>query len=325
VHRLANALVSRGEEVTCFSFSPLPAHALYKHVMLKWWSTSAFVKKILPALRFRMINKSFYDILHYHGDDFLCAGSKRRVRTFYGSAFWEARFAARLGRFCYQAMFYLFEWISCLRQGALVGISRVTVRALPALRTVIPCGVPLDHYKPGNIKTQAPSIMFIGDLDSRKRGRLLVKTFITKVRPLFPGATLTVVGPQKDGDPEGVYFAGCMSEEALIAEYQRSWIYCSVSSYEGFGVPLIEAMACGAAIVAIDNSGAREIVTHGFDGLLCTEDALGDTINHLISGDKLRESLSANGRLTAKKYEMGSIADRYVSVYQTRGGRNHEK
>jgi phosphatidylinositol alpha-mannosyltransferase len=134
---------------------------------------------------------------------------------------------------------------------------------------------------------------------------------------LFPCATLTVIGPQKDTTSAGVTFVGQISEEALIAEYQRTWIYCSVSSYEGFGVPLIEAMACGAAVIAIDNSGAREVVTHECDGLLCAEDTLGDTINRVISEENLRNTLVANGLLTAKKYDIGKIADRYISLYQT--------
>ena len=168
VHRLANALAARGQEVTCFSFSPLPRDARYKHVKLEYQSSSTLMKKIIPAFKFRMIDKRPYDILHYHGDDFLCAGGARRVRTFYGSAFWEARFAEQAGRFFYQAVFYVFELLSCLRRGAKAGISRVTIKPLPMVRTIIPCGVPLDRYRPGEKKTKDPSILLIGDLDSRK-------------------------------------------------------------------------------------------------------------------------------------------------------------
>jgi glycosyltransferase involved in cell wall biosynthesis len=325
VHRLANALVRRGEEVVCFSFSPLPADALYRHVKLDWGGAGALRKKLIPALRFRAIDKRPFDILHFHGDDFLCAGSGRRVRTFYGSAFWEARFAARPGRFFYQAVFYLFEWLSSVRRGTLIGISRVTTRALPLTRTVIPCGVPLDLYGPGAGKTPAPSILFIGDLDSRKRGRLLVELFETKIRPAFPEATLIVVGPQKEGSRKGVFFAGQIAERELVALFQRSWIYCSVSSYEGFGVPLIEAMACGTAVAAVGSGAAGEIITHGFDGLLCDEDTVAEALGRLISENKLRKSLIANGFLTAGKYEMGAIAGRYLSLYQVCRGPNREK
>ena len=316
VHRLANALVKQEQEVTCYSFSPRPKDALYKHVKLDYGSKNAFMKKFIPALSFRRVMTGMYDILHYHGDDFFCAGSARRIRTFYGSAFWEARFAARPSRFMYQAVFYLFEWLSCLRRGALVGISNVTIRTLPRIGTVIPCGVPLDQYRPCGEKTGEPSILFVGDLDSRKRGRFLIETFERAIRPLFPKATLTVVGPQKALVGPGVRFAGQPSEDSLVAEYQKSWIYCSVSSYEGFGVPLIEAMACGAAIAATDNSGAREIITKGFDGLLCSDEDLVATLIRLISDKALRESLVANALNTVNKFEIGAIARRYLDIYK---------
>jgi glycosyltransferase involved in cell wall biosynthesis len=297
---------------------------LYKHVKLDYGNTSALMKKFIPAISFRRIITDTYDILHYHGDDFLCAGGGRRIRTFYGSAFWEACFAARPARFLYQAVFYLFEWLSCLRRGALVGISQVTIRVLPRVRTVIACGVPFDRYRPSGRKTEEPSILFIGDLDSRKRGRLLVETFERAIRPLFPKATLTVVGPQKAPVGSGVRFAGQPGEDALVVEYQKSWIYCSVSSYEGFGVPLIEAMACGAAVAATDNSGAREIITNGFDGLLCADEELAATLVRLISEKTLRESLVANGRRTANNYEIGIVAERYLAMYQMCYKRSHE-
>jgi phosphatidyl-myo-inositol alpha-mannosyltransferase len=274
------------------------------------------MKKFIPAISFRKIMKDMYDILHYHGDDFLCAGSARRIRTFYGSAFWEARFAARPSRFMYQAVFYLFELLSCLRQGALVGISNVTIRALPRVGTVIPCGIPLDRYRPCGKKTEEPSILFIGDLDSRKRGRFLIETFERAIRPLFPKATLTIVGPQKTHAGPGIRFLGQPGEEALVAEYQKSWIYCSASSYEGFGVPLIEAMACGAAVVATDNSGAREIVTTGFDGLLCADVDLAAGLIRLISEKKLRESIVANALNSVNKFEIEAVAERYLTMYK---------
>ena len=322
VHRLANALVEFGDTVTCYSFSPAPMDALYRHVRLSYWSSSPLLRKIIPALLFRKIPAGDHDILHYHGDDFLCKGRRCRVRTFYGSAFFEAYHAATFKRSIYQSLFYMFEWISCLRRGEKAGISRITVRALPLIANVVYCGVPARRYTPGSFKTGDPSLLFIGDLDSRKRGRLLVETFSRTIRPAFPNALLTVIGPQKENDGGGVRYAGRISEDALVEEYQKSWMYCSVSSYEGFGVPLIEAMACGTAIVAIDNGGAREILTHEYDGLLCSERTLAKTIERLISDAELRSRLIANGIKTAQKFDISISARRYRELYEAcRGGR----
>ena len=319
MHRLANALVEQGETVMCISFSPKPTDALYNHSQLcSSKKRPRFALKILPAIRFRMIKTGKYDILHFHGDDYLCAGGARRVRTFYGSALYEARFAAKPSRFMYQALFYFFELVSCARRGKKIAISRVTTRALPCVKQTIPCGVPLGRYSPGTKKTPHPSLLFVGDLDSRKRGRFLVDVFANRILPSYPRASLIIVGPQKCVAP-GVVCRGKLSEDALIEEYRKAWMYCSVSSYEGFGVPLIEAMACGTAVVARRTAGAQEIITHGFDGLLCADEELPETLHQLITDAALRADLVGNGLQTAKKYDIRAVARRYREIYETCG------
>lgn len=195
-----------------------------------------------------------------------------------------------------------------------MAISRITGRVLPFVKQFIPCGVPLGAYSPGAEKTPHPSLLFIGDLDSRKRGRFLVNIFVNLIVPSYPKASLTIVGPQKCAAP-GVVYAGKLAEEALIEEYRKAWIYCSVSSYEGFGVPLIEAMACGTAVVAIGTAGAQEIITNGHDGLLCADKELPATLIRLITDGALRTDLVSKGLQTAKKYDIRAVARQYRKIY----------
>lgn len=314
-HRLANALIALGEQVTCFSFSEKPADALYEHVRLRETAKNRFLAKFEAGFKFSALKKNMYDVLHFHGDDYLCGGSARRVRTFYGSALYEALYAGTALRALRQGLFYILEWVSCLRRGTGVGISKTTVRALPLVRDVISCGVPLSRYTPGLAKTPSPSILFIGDLDSRKRGRLLVDVFSSVIHAAAHDATLSVVGPQECGGP-GIVFKGRLDEKELIEEYRRAWVYCCPSSYEGFGVPLCEAMACGTAIIACDSAGVREIVSHNYNGLLCTSENLGAALHRLLSDTMLRARLVANGRAFVKRYDIDGIARQYLTLYQ---------
>ena len=316
VDRLAEALAARGHAVTCFSFSPRPHGARYGQVALEGGGTSRLAGKFAPALRFRDVDKSGFDICHYHGDDYLCAGGPGRVRTYYGSAFFEALHAARPGRFFYQAFFYALEWGSSLRQGTLVAISPATRRALPLVANVIPCGVPLDRFSPDpSRKTAHPSVLFIGDFKSRKRGSLLLRAFARTILPAHPACRLTVIGPQTVSAP-GVTCRSAIGERELIEEYRRAWIYCLPSSYEGFGVPAIEAMSCGTAVVACDKSGAREVVENGKTGLLCKAGDLGEAINRLIAGRALRDGLIEEGLKKAREFDMAIIAERYETLYE---------
>jgi glycosyltransferase involved in cell wall biosynthesis len=274
-----------------------------------------FLAKFEAGFRFAALRTGMYDVLHFHGDDYLCRGSGRRVRTFYGSALYEAIHGGSVLRTVRQALFYLLEWVSCLRRGTCVGISETTVRALPLVKTIIPCAVPLARYTPGRAKTSYPSVLFVGDLDSRKRGRLLAGVFGSVIVAAAHEAVLCVVGPQQCSGP-GVVYRGRLGEKELIEEYRRAWVYCCPSSYEGFGVPLCEAMACGTAVVACDNAGVREIVSHNYNGLLCTPETLGAALHRLLSDNILRARLVANGCAYVKRFDVGAIARQYQVLYQ---------
>jgi phosphatidyl-myo-inositol alpha-mannosyltransferase len=317
VHRLANALVGKGHTVTCFTFSPKPGDALYKVETLPADPLlPALFRKFVPAFCFRKIDTRDFDIVHYHGDDYLCRGSQKRVRTFYGSALSEAVHAGRPLRFLYQALFYLFEWISCVRRGRLIGISAVVRRDLPLVKRDIPCGVPLDRYHPMDPKTPHPSILFFGDLKGRKRGDVLVSLFDRVIRPAIPGCTLSIVGPTPVAGP-GVVFLGHIGEVQLIKELQQSWILCMPSSYEGFGVPAIEAMACGTIAVGTRCAGLQEIIVDGENGLLCPVSMLGPVLIKAITDTRLRDRIVQAGLSCAQKYDIERIAEDYSGLYQS--------
>ena len=325
VHRLASALVHRGHRVTCFSFSPPVENASYLHVKLSWKTGSRFLRKFLPAVEFRAIKTGDFDIVHYHGDDYLCRGSGRRIRTFYGSALQEAIHAASPGRFLYQALFYSFEWISCFKRGTLAAISRNTLCSLPRVKKYVPCGVPLDLFLPQiDKKTDHPSILFIGDFNSRKRGSLLIDVFHNLVLPENPSCTLTVVGPQKCSG-KNVIYVGQPGEAGLIDLFQKSWIYCMPSSYEGFGVPALEAMACGTPVIATKNAGSNEIFKSGCNIILCTPDSLGQKINNLLANLEILKKTGEKGLDLVQFYDIMKIAEEYERLYKSAIQKNEQK
>jgi phosphatidyl-myo-inositol alpha-mannosyltransferase len=316
VDRLACALVARGHSVTCFSFSPRPDNAPYAVTQLSMNTRSRFLQKILPAIAFNKTGRKDFDICHFHGDDYLCAGSPQRIRTFYGSALYEAFHAKTAGRFLYQALFYLFEWASCRRRGTLVAISRATQKALPIVPHTIPCGVPLDKYTSvPAMKTDSPSLLFVGDFKSRKRGDFLLRVFKDEVLRAHPACRLTIVGPEKIEAPN-VSCLGRISESELINEYRKAWIYCLPSSYEGFGVPAIEAMACGTAVIATQNAGVREIITPGENGVICKVKDLGKSIIAMIENHTARGKFIENGLKKVKDFDIKRVAEQYENLYK---------
>jgi glycosyltransferase involved in cell wall biosynthesis len=155
--------------------------------------------------------------------------------------------------------------------------------------------------------------LFVGTLDGRKRGRLLLDLFSNTVRAAHPTATLTMVGERGPDRPGVVYRTG-VSDEELVGLYQRSWVYASPSTYEGFGLPYLEAMACGTVVVATPNPGSREVLRHGECGLLSDDEALGDVLVRVLGDEAERVSLAAGGLRRADTFSLDAMLDRYEHV-----------
>jgi glycosyltransferase involved in cell wall biosynthesis len=94
-------------------------------------------------------------------------------------------------------------------------------------------------------------------------------------------------------------------------------VFALPSRYEGFGNVLIEAMACGAPVVATDTDGARDIVQRGENGLLVPvgdANAMAGAIVALVRDRSLWSRLAANARRRAMDYDAAAVAARYGSV-----------
>lgn len=77
-----------------------------------------------------------------------------------------------------------------------------------------------------------------------------------------------------------VHFIGFVSEAHLSALYSNAFGFCYISHYEGFGLPVLEAMACGCAVLASNNSSLKEIV--GDSGVLVDPQSQGSIVNGLL-------------------------------------------
>jgi glycosyltransferase involved in cell wall biosynthesis len=103
--------------------------------------------------------------------------------------------------------------------------------------------------------------------------------------------------------------------------FAASHVVCLPSSY-GEGIPkvLIEAAACGRAIVTTDTPGCREITRQGENGLLVPKDdpaALADAIRQLVEDTVLRGAMGARGRqIAADEFSETRVFSEIFSLYQ---------
>jgi glycosyltransferase involved in cell wall biosynthesis len=149
-------------------------------------------------------------------------------------------------------------------------------------------------------------------LEPRKNLRRLITAF-ARARPSLEGAwPLVVVGPRGWGDAgvddaEGVVAAGPVDDGVLAALYEGARAFAYVPLTEGFGLPPLEAMACGTPVVASTTVPSTTVAgdtetpsAPGTEPVLLVDPTTIDAIaNALVraSGDEgLRASLTANGR-----------------------------
>jgi phosphatidyl-myo-inositol alpha-mannosyltransferase len=316
LHRLANALQEAGHDLTFYTYSEAPPGARYATVRLEPHSvaTSMLARATIAPLRLNALDTSELDVLHLHGDDwFFLRRRVPTVRTFYGSALHEARQATRLRRRASQYVTFALEVLSSR-------LATSTYSLIPSegsayrTRGHLACGVD-DPPASRGVEAERPSILFVGTWNGRKRGRLLHETFVRDIRRSRPDAELVMVSDHCE-PAEGVSWRPSPSDEELRELYLRATVFCLPSSYEGFGIPYIEAMATGTPVVATDNPGARFVLDDGAAGLIVRDDELGASLAGLLRDPARRSELVRAGRERVQEFAWPRIVQAHEAAYR---------
>jgi phosphatidyl-myo-inositol alpha-mannosyltransferase len=313
VDRLARAMTVRGHDVAVHTFSGDAGPAPYAIHTLRPARAAAdpLVRQYLAPWLLNARPKMDYDVFHFHGDDWFCF---RRpvptVRTFYGSALLESLSATSVKRRVDQAMVFLLEQLAGRLADARYGIgsdSRLLYRADGVLQLGI--DTPAEPRAP----SARPSILFVGTWEGRKRGRLLHEAFQEFVRPAFPDAELWMVSDHCEPGP-GVEWLKEPRDADIQSRLQRAWLFALPSSYEGFGIPYLEAMAWGVPTLATPNPGAEDLLRGGA-GLIVEPEQLGTTLVRLIGDEAERDRLAEAGRARARDFAWSPICESYEVAY----------
>ena len=182
-------------------------------------------------------------------------------------------------------------------------------------------------------RLRAPNVLFVGGLEPRKGLDLLVLA-MPSILDRVPDAKFRVVAKtgfrgvdkveqfeqlaERIGARESIEFRESVSQDDLLQLYSDADVVVLPSRNEGWGLSLMEAMACSKPVVATRVGGIPEMVRDGTDGLLVERDdvvGLGRAIVRVLLEPDLAARMGASGRERVARYSWDDTAKRTLEAY----------
>jgi glycosyltransferase involved in cell wall biosynthesis len=216
------------------------------------------------------------------------------------------------------------------RSDRVIAVSEFTAKQVEELLgveksrlSVIPHGVDL----PAEVRVRRDKvILFTGAIQRRKNVARLVRAYerVPKEWKLVLAGAVDGYGAEEElatieASPRrrNIQVLGYVSRSELDQLYARAAIFALPSLDEGFGIPILEAMANGAAVVTSNRSAMPEVA--GDATLLVdplSEEEIGEALLRLVSDDTLRQQMAARGRQRAATFSWGRAVRDTWSVYE---------
>ena len=191
---------------------------------------------------------------------------------------------------------------------------------------VIPDPLAFDITEVSPLK--AKRVIAVGRYVYQKGFDLLLQAW-AKIEKLFPDWELAIYGMGDRSSYEnlaqqlGINMNRCHlngSTQNIRKEYLESSLFVFSSRFEGFGMVLIEAMACGLPVVSFDcPCGPKDIVSHDEDGLLVPSgdiDKLANAMSQLMDSYELRHQMAKNAICNVRRFQIDEIADRWQLLFE---------
>lgn len=171
-------------------------------------------------------------------------------------------------------------------------------------------------------------ILYVGTVEPRKNLPLLIRAY---QRLVAAGSDyeLVVVGRhgwmygevynqiEASNLQERIHLAGYVDQADLPVVYNLASLFVYPTLYEGFGLPALEALACGVPVITTDTSSLPEIVAEA--GVLIPlddEQALFEAMKSVLKDRKLRQDMIQKGLIQAKKFTWKRTAQKTLQVYR---------
>lgn len=117
---------------------------------------------------------------------------------------------------------------------------------------------------------------------------------------------------------KNIFRLGFVSQEDLVALYNTATVFVMPSVYEGFGLPILEAMSCGCPVVASKGGSLAEVAGAAVRYVDPYDvDSIAKGIDEVFNNSSLQKELSQKGLIQAKKFTWKKTAEETMSVYKS--------
>lgn len=223
----------------------------------------------------------------------------------------------------------LIEWLD-ISPSAVVNISTA---ADPMFRPYAPGELDESSLR-ARIGVNRPFVMYTGGPDRRKNIDGLIKSWARLPSALRAAHQLAVVCRLSDGHtaslrtlaaecgmaPDELVLPGFVSDEDLVGLYNLAKVFVFPSWHEGFGLPVLEAMKCGAAVIAANTSSLPEVVGRA-DALFnpLQPESIAAALERTLTDESFRASLQAHGVERASLFSWRATAQRALEAFEAVG------
>jgi glycosyltransferase involved in cell wall biosynthesis len=283
-----------------------PSHVTSRYLADSWGNRSAAIfhglNQRLPKRRFRRQIATFHDLFVLSGE--------------YSTPEFRARFAAQA------------------KEAAAAADLIITVSAFTAGQVEHYLGVPASRIRVihhGAIPRPIPSlprekvVLCVGAIQKRKNQATLIRAFLTlpdEWTLVLAGsegfdAQAVIQGDAVSGQEHRIRITGYLTEEKLVEWYARASIFAFPSLDEGFGMPILEAMAAGVPVISSSRSAMPEVCGDAAELIDPTSvDELASALLRLATDQSRRGELIARGLDRAKQFPWEKAVEKTWAVYQ---------
>jgi glycosyltransferase involved in cell wall biosynthesis len=175
----------------------------------------------------------------------------------------------------------------------------------------------------------AQTILWVGRADPYKNLAGLIEAFAELRKQYQSPVELRIVGPkdrrypeasrraEKLGVTDAITWLGYLPDDRLVREYQNADVFVQPSWYEGFGLPVLEAFACGTPVVC-SNKGSLPEVSGGAALIVQPQDTIGltEAMRRVLTDARLARDMRARGLRRAHKFTWETTARMTLEAYR---------